>query len=57
MGEIPRLTDDAEGYGPAGKDFIAHVEIPAEIRVAFQRLQTVYGSRTREANPLFASRQ
>lgn len=57
MGEIPRLTDDAEGYGPAGKDFIAHVEIPAEIRAAFQRLQTVYGSRTREANPLFASRQ
>ena len=37
--------------------FIAHVEIPAEIRAAFQRLQTVYGSRTREANPLFASRQ
>lgn len=57
MGEIPRLTDDAEGYGPAGKDFIAHVEIPAEVRAAFQRLQTVYGSRTREANPLFASRQ
>ena len=57
MGEIPRLNDDAEGYGPAGKNFIAHVEIPAEIRAAFQRLQTVYGSRTREANPLFASRQ
>lgn len=55
MGEIPRLTDDAGGYGPAGKGFIAHVEIPAEVRAAFERLKAVYGPRTREANPLFAS--
>lgn len=55
MGEIPRLTDDAGGYGPAGKGFIAHVEIPAEVRAAFERLKAVYGPHTREANPLFAS--
>lgn len=40
-GEIPRLTDDADGYGPRGKNFIAHVDIPTEVRAA---------------NPAFASR-
>jgi uncharacterized SAM-binding protein YcdF (DUF218 family) len=34
MGEIPRLTDDAGGYGPAGRGFIAHVEVPAAVRHA-----------------------
>ncbi|RPH20236.1 YdcF family protein [Buttiauxella warmboldiae] len=28
LGEIPRLRDDAQGYGPQGRDFIAHVDIP-----------------------------
>jgi uncharacterized SAM-binding protein YcdF (DUF218 family) len=27
-GELPRLRDDATGYGPCGRDFIAHVDIP-----------------------------
>lgn len=30
MGEIPRLRDDENGYGPNGKNFISHVEIPKE---------------------------
>ncbi len=54
MGEIPRLTDDADGYGPNGKNFIAHVDVPAEVRAAHAALQPVYGTRT--ANPAFASR-
>lgn len=54
MGEIPRLTDDANGYGPHGKNFIAHVDVPAEVQQAFARLQTVYGTATRAANPAFA---
>ena len=54
MGEIPRLTDDADGYGPNGKNFIAHVDVPAEVRTAYAALQPVYG--TRAANPAFASR-
>ena len=33
MGEIPRLTDNINGYGPQGKDFIAHVDIPQEVIV------------------------
>ncbi|WP_025885358.1 YdcF family protein [Asaia prunellae] len=28
LGEIPRLRDDAQGYGPKGQGFIGHVEIP-----------------------------
>lgn len=54
MGEIPRLTDDESGYGPRGKNFIAHVDVPAEVRCAFAALQTVYGTKTRQANPAFA---
>ena len=54
MGEIPRLTDGPEGYGPRGRQFIAHVDIPEEVQTAFTELKKVYGERTREANPLFA---
>lgn len=34
LGEIPRLRDDATGYGPQGKGFIDHVDIPAEVEEA-----------------------
>ena len=39
MGEIPRLRDDPDGYGPNGKGFIAHVDIPERIEAAYARLQ------------------
>lgn len=54
MGEIPRLSDDKNGYGPNGKGFIAHVDIPSEVRNAFDALCEVYS--VREANPLYASK-
>lgn len=38
LGEIPRLRDDAKGYGPRGKDFIVHVDIPADVEEAWQAL-------------------
>jgi uncharacterized SAM-binding protein YcdF (DUF218 family) len=38
MGEVPRLRDDAQGYGPRGRGFITHVEIPAEVEAAHARL-------------------
>lgn len=38
LGEIPRLRDDENGYGPHGKGFITHVDIPAEVEEAFQAL-------------------
>ena len=55
LGEIPRLSDDENGYGPNGKGFIAHVDVPAEVRNAFDELCNVYSELVREANPLYAS--
>lgn len=55
MGEIPRLADNADGYGPRGKNYIAHVDIPAEVEKAFEELKKVYGENIREANPLYAA--
>lgn len=54
MGEIPRLRDDGNGYGPAGKGFIAHVDIPEDVENAFSELKNIYGDQIREANPLYA---
>ena len=55
MGEIPRLRDDENGYGPQGKNFIAHVDIPETVQEACERLKEVYGKITREADPMYAS--
>ena len=55
MGEIPRLSDDANGYGPNGKNYIAHVDIPENVMIAFEELKMAFGSETREANPLYAT--
>ncbi|CZT10453.1 hypothetical protein WAI453_012077 [Rhynchosporium graminicola] len=42
-GEIPRLRDDRNGYGPNGKEFIVHVDVPAEIEDAWGRLKEEFG--------------
>jgi len=42
MGEIPRLRDDANGYGPKGKGFISHVDIPEEVHASYERLISFY---------------
>lgn len=55
MGEIPRLYDTPDGYGPNGADYIAHVDIPTEVMNAFLTLKKDYASLIRKANPLFAS--
>jgi uncharacterized SAM-binding protein YcdF (DUF218 family) len=57
LGEIPRLLDNADGYGPSGKDYIAHVGIPENVLKAFEELKGEYGALIRTANPLYASRQ
>lgn len=57
LGEIPRLADNVEGYGPRGKDFIAHVDIPEEVEKAFAILKADYANLVREANPLYAAAQ
>ncbi|MBM3070228.1 YdcF family protein [Lelliottia sp. RWM.1] len=39
LGELPRLYDDANGYGPAGRDFIVHVDFPAAVSAAWEVLR------------------
>lgn len=39
LGEMRRLNDDANGYGPAGAGFIGHVEIPQRIGDAWDRIR------------------
>ena len=56
MGEIPRLSDNCDGYGPMGKDFIAHVDISEEVMKAFENLKADYRELIRDANPLFAGK-
>jgi len=51
MGEIPRLRDDADGYGPRGRGFIAHVDIPDEAEEAYGRLLPHYGGQARGIRP------
>ncbi|KAF5856527.1 hypothetical protein ETB97_007231 [Aspergillus alliaceus] len=41
LGEIPRLRDDENGYGPRGKGFIPHVEVPVQVEEAWSRLRMV----------------
>lgn len=43
MGEIPRLYDNENGYGPNGKEYIAHVDIPKDVLDAFEYLKNEYG--------------
>ncbi len=55
MGEIPRLHDTPDGYGPNGRGFIAHVDLPVEVLSAFNTLRAAYPDSIRAANPLYAS--
>ncbi|KAL4901437.1 hypothetical protein BDW74DRAFT_187674 [Aspergillus multicolor] len=45
MGEIPRLRDDEEGYGPRGRGFIPHVDVPVEVEDAWVRLRADFETR------------
>lgn len=47
LGEIPRLRDDANGYGPGGKGFIGHVDIPDEVLSAWARLVAAFPDKER----------
>ncbi|KAH0279331.1 DUF218 domain protein, partial [Aureobasidium melanogenum] len=39
LGEIVRLKDDETGYGPRGKGFIGHVDVPDAVLEAYARLE------------------
>jgi hypothetical protein len=38
LGEIARLRDDENGYGPRGKNFLPHVDIPAEVWASYESI-------------------
>lgn len=54
LGEIARLTDDENGYGPKGKNYLVHVDIPPEVQKAFLELRAVYPGLVRKAEPQYA---
>jgi uncharacterized SAM-binding protein YcdF (DUF218 family) len=56
MGEIPRLTDNEAGYGPAGRGFIAHEDVPGVVRHAHSALEAAGVGSTRVADPRWATR-
>jgi hypothetical protein len=39
VGEVRRLRDDQDGYGPRGAGFIDHVDVPHEVLAAERRLR------------------
>jgi hypothetical protein len=43
LGEVRRLHDDEDGYGPRGADFIDHVDVPDVVLAASRRLRTTWG--------------
>lgn len=55
LGEIPRLRDDEGGYGPRGRGFLAHVDVPDEVLAAWGRLSAAFPDLVRTANPTFAA--
>lgn len=44
-GEIPRLTDDENGYGPNGKNFISHIDIPEYITSNYKEITNLINNR------------
>ena len=39
MGEMERLRDDENGYGPRGRNFLVHVEIPDQVWQCYLRVR------------------
>ena len=39
LGEVRRLRDDEDGYGPRGAGFIEHVDIPDDVLAGYERLR------------------
>ncbi|HUI51904.1 MAG TPA: YdcF family protein [Terriglobales bacterium] len=44
LGEIKRLRNDENGYGPRGRNFLPAVEIPADVLASYTRLLQWVGS-------------
>jgi hypothetical protein len=44
VGEVTRLNDDENGYGPKGKGFIGHVDVPEGVVEAAKRVKEAFGT-------------
>jgi hypothetical protein len=44
VGEVTRLRDDENGYGPNGKGFIGHIDVPDDVVQAARRVKEVFGT-------------
>jgi hypothetical protein len=49
LGEVRRLRDDEEGYGPRGAGFIDHVDVPPDVVDAHRRLVAAQAGSVRQA--------
>jgi hypothetical protein len=56
VGEVPRLRDDADGYGPRGAGHLAHVDVPDEVEAAYAALTAQHPDWARAADPRHRSR-
>ena len=54
LGDVQRLSDNEDGYGPKGKGYIAHVDVPEEVEKAFVDLKKEFEDKVRVANPEYA---
>lgn len=52
--EVRRLTDDEQGYGPRGCDFLVHVDVPGEVNDAARLLEKALGGPVEYGNAAFA---
>lgn len=48
LGEVRRLHDTEEGYGPRGAGFIGHVDVPDDVLAAYHRLRATTRPEIRE---------
>ena len=53
LGEVSRLCDDKQGYGPKGAGYLAHVDIPRQVKQAFEMVKRVNLSPVRLAQSRF----
>jgi uncharacterized SAM-binding protein YcdF (DUF218 family) len=49
MGEVPRLRDDVHGYGPRGRGYLEHVDVPDEVAHAHDELMRTHSGWGRPA--------
>lgn len=42
IGELKRVRDDEQGYGPLGSNYMIHIDLPDEVKSAAERVEAAY---------------